>query len=65
MEPRLIGIREAVALGMRRDTVRRLIARKELRAVRVARRVMVSVGEIERACLNGAGVNDSRPTANN
>ena len=64
MGNQLVSVSEtAKSLGVSRDTVRRLIGRRELRAVRVARRVMVPQAEIERACLQGVGANDSRPTA--
>ena len=54
----------AKVLAVSKDTVRRLIERKELRAVRVSRRVLVPESEIERACLHGVGVNASEQNAN-
>jgi excisionase family DNA binding protein len=64
MGNQLVSVSEtAKSLGVSRDTVRRLIDRKELRAVRVARRLMVPQTEIERACVHGVGATDSHPTA--
>jgi len=42
-------------LNISRDTLRRLIKAGEVKAVRVARRVMVPVSEIERVSQRGAG----------
>jgi excisionase family DNA binding protein len=65
MGNQLVSISEtAKTLGVSKDTIRRLIDRKELRAVRVSRRVMVLLSEIERACLNGVGGNSSDRSAN-
>jgi excisionase family DNA binding protein len=54
----------AKALAVSKDTIRRLIDRKELYAVRVSRRVLVPASEIERACAHGVGVSGSDPNAN-
>lgn len=54
----------AKELNVSKDTIRRLIDRKELRAVRVSRRVLVPTSEIERACAHGVGVNGSDQNPN-
>jgi excisionase family DNA binding protein len=65
MGNQLVSIRRtAEALGVSVDTIRRLVERKELRAVRVSRRVLVPASEIERACSHGVGVNGSDQNAN-
>jgi excisionase family DNA binding protein len=65
MGTQLVSILDsAKRLGVSKDTVRRLIERKELRAVRVSRRVLVPESEIERACLHGVGVNRSDENTN-
>ncbi|MGO8732186.1 MAG: excisionase family DNA-binding protein [Terriglobia bacterium] len=64
MGNQLISIAEtAKALAVSKDTIRRLIDRKQLRAVRVSRRVLVPSSEIERACAHGVGVNGSERNA--
>lgn len=61
MGTQLVSISEAAkSLGVSKDTVRRLIERKALRAVRVSRRVLVPTSEVERACLHGVGVKGSK-----
>jgi len=56
MEPTLVGIREAAAaLGVSRDTVRRLIASSQLQSVRISRRVLVPISEIRRICHTASG----------
>lgn len=56
MGSQLVSIGEtAKALSVSKDTIRRLIDRKELRAVRVSRRVLVPQCEIDRACTQGVG----------
>ena len=51
MEAKLVSINEAAtALSVSLDTVRRMIARQQLRSVRVLRRVMVPTAELERLC---------------
>ena len=65
MGNQLMSIGEtAKALAVSKDTIRRLIERKELRALRVSRRVLVPTSEIERACAHGVGVNGSDQNAN-
>ena len=60
MGNQLVSIAEtAKALAVSKDTIRRLIDRKELLAVRVSRRVLIPASEIERACAHGVGVNGS------
>ncbi|MGA2075007.1 MAG: helix-turn-helix domain-containing protein [Terriglobia bacterium] len=56
MSKRLHSIAEtAEYLGVSKDTIRRLINRKVLLAVRISRRVLVPLSEIERACQQGVG----------
>ena len=62
---RLLSISEtAKELNVSRDTIRRLVDRKELRAVRVSRRVLIPTSEIERACAHGVGINCPDQNAN-
>ena len=61
METQLVSITEtAKSLGVSKDTIRRLIERRELRSVRVSRRVLVPLAEIERACTHGVGSHPER-----
>jgi excisionase family DNA binding protein len=54
MSSQLVSIAEtAKSLGVSKDTVRRLIRTGALRAVPIARRVMVPQSEIDRACSQG------------
>jgi len=54
MSRRLHSVAEtAEYLGVSKDTIRRLINRKVLLAVRISRRVLVPLSEIERACQQG------------
>jgi excisionase family DNA binding protein len=53
--------RTAETLGVSKDTIRRLVFKGEIRAVRVARRVMIPQSEIDRACTQGVG--SPQPTA--
>jgi excisionase family DNA binding protein len=56
MSNQLMSIGEtAKALAVSKDTIRRLIDRKELRAVRVSRRVLIPTSEVERVCADGIG----------
>jgi len=56
MGTKLLSIAQtAEALGVSRDTIRRLIHRRELHSVRASRRVMVPQREIERVCEDGCG----------
>ena len=65
MGNQLVSIGEtAKALAVSKDTIRRLIDRKELRAVRVSRRVLIPTSEIERACAHGVGINCPDQNAN-
>jgi excisionase family DNA binding protein len=65
MGNQLVSIgRTAETLGVSKDTIRRLIQRKELRAVRVSRRVLVPTSEIERACAHGVSVSGSGRNTN-
>jgi excisionase family DNA binding protein len=65
MGNQLVSIAEtAKALVVSKDTVRRLIDSKKLRAVRVSRRVLVPESEVERACVYGVGVNVSEQKTN-
>ena len=62
MEPKLIAIREAAAaLGVSRDTVRRLIKARKVREVRVSRRVLIPREELDRICAHG--VSEENPNA--
>jgi len=61
MGSQLVSIgRTAEALGVSKDTIRRLILGGAIRAVRVARRVLVPQGEIDRACTQGVGNDPKR-----
>lgn len=54
MSTRLYSIAQtAEMLNVSRDTVRRLINKKVLLAVRISRRILVPLSEIERACTQG------------
>ncbi len=54
MDKQLVSIGEAATvLGVSKDTIRRLIRTGALRAVPIARRVMVPMSEIDRACAQG------------
>ena len=54
MEKRLASIAEsAVVLNTSKDTIRRLINSGRLKHVRVLRRVMVPVEELDRLCRTG------------
>lgn len=58
--PRLISINDAAReLSVSADTVRRLIRAKQIPAVRVARRVMIPTGELERLTRKGT-INSQR-----
>jgi excisionase family DNA binding protein len=49
MEAKLISIREAANfLGVSKDSVRRLVDRGDLKKVKVLRRVLIPVSEVER-----------------
>ena len=51
----LVGIRDAAKqLSVSADTVRRKIRNGEMGTVRIGRRVLVPVAEIERICAEGA-----------
>jgi excisionase family DNA binding protein len=53
---KLLTIREAaLELSVSRDTIRRLIRAHELEAVRISRRVLLPLSEVERASTHGAG----------
>ena len=61
MGNQLVSIgRTAETLGVSKDTVRRLCIKGDLRAVRVARRVMIPQTEIDRACTQGVGNKSKR-----
>jgi len=61
MGNQLVSIgRTAESLGVSKDTVRRLVIKGDLRAVRVARRVMIPQSEIDRACTQGVGGSSKR-----
>jgi excisionase family DNA binding protein len=48
-EKKLISIGQAAdALSVSKDTIRRLIARQQIKSVNVLRRVMIPVAELER-----------------
>ena len=56
MRKRLYSIAEtAEMINVSKDTVRRLINKKVLLAVRISRRILVPLAEIERACTQGIG----------
>ncbi|HEV2491480.1 MAG TPA: helix-turn-helix domain-containing protein [Terriglobia bacterium] len=56
MSKRLYSIAEtAEMINVSKDTVRRLINKKVLLAVRISRRILVPLTEIERACTQGIG----------
>ena len=56
MENRLKGISAAAAsLGVSTFTIRRALARGEIKFVRVARRVLIPECEIARICAEGCG----------
>ena len=56
MSARLYSIAQtAEMLNVSRDTVRRLINKRVLVAVRIARRILIPLSEIERACTQGIG----------
>jgi excisionase family DNA binding protein len=56
MVSRLRSIGEAAhAMGVSKDSVRRLIRAGALRSVRIGKRVMIPESELERACLRGLG----------
>jgi excisionase family DNA binding protein len=56
MTKRLYSITEtAETMSVSEDTVRRLINKKVLLAVRISRRILVPLAEIERACTQGIG----------
>ncbi len=51
MNKQLVNISQAAeALSVSRDSVRRLIERGQLKSVRILRRVMIPVTEVERLC---------------
>ena len=63
MENRLESIAEASKrLGVSTFTTRRLIKAKQLRAVRVGKRVLIPESEIERVISQGCGTSVSKPT---
>ena len=63
MGNQLVSIGEAAkSLGVSKDTIRRLIVRKQLRAVYVSRRVLVPLTEIDHACTHGVGSSSPRRT---
>jgi excisionase family DNA binding protein len=51
MEAKLVSIPEAArVLSLSKDSVRRLIERGDLKKVRVLRRILIPVSELERLC---------------
>jgi excisionase family DNA binding protein len=61
----LIGIADtARRLGVSSDTVRRLIRRQALHAVRVSRRVLLPESEVARVCQQGCGQTSRKSEAN-
>jgi excisionase family DNA binding protein len=63
MENKLESIADASRrLGVSTFTTRRLIKAKQLRAVRVGKRVLVPQSEIERVIAEGCGTSVSKPT---
>lgn len=55
MEARLMTIQDAAQqLAVSTDSVRRMVKASQLRAVRVLRRVLIPVSEIQRVC-SGTG----------
>ena len=63
MENRLESIAStSERLGVSTFTTRRLIKAKQLRAVRVGKRVLVPQSEIERVMSQGCGTSVSKPT---
>jgi excisionase family DNA binding protein len=64
MEDRLESIAETSdRLGVSTFTTRRLIKAKQIKAVRVGKRVLVPESEIERVIAQGCGRNSHKNTA--
>jgi excisionase family DNA binding protein len=62
MDTRLVSIEQsAKALGISRDGVRRLISRGELASVKISRRVMVKIEDIERLVEFGTSARSIEP----
>ena len=64
MEKRLRSIPEvATVLGVSSFTIRRALARGEIKSVRVARRVLIPQAEVERVYENGYGRQEAKSPA--
>ncbi len=53
----------AQTLGVSTFTIRRALARGEIKSVRVARRVLIPEAEVERVYANGCGRQDAKSPA--
>lgn len=63
MATNLMSITEtAKTLGVSPDTIRRLVKRQQLRSVRIARRVLIPMPEIDK--VSEKGIRDVRPATN-